>query len=62
MRHQRHHQTESQDWPIIAPDLIESLDEAREIVRGLVPGAEHGEAEGMAWSLWQRTASGGWRS
>jgi len=59
MRHQTH---ESQDWPVIAPDMIESIDEAREIVRGLIPAAGHDEAEGMAWSLWQRAASGGWRS
>jgi hypothetical protein len=48
--------------PEIAPDMIESLAEARDIVRALVPGAEHGEAEGMAWSLWQLAASGGWRA
>lgn len=46
----------------IAPDLIDSLDEARDIVRGLIPAAEHQEAEAIAWSLWQRAASGGWRS
>lgn len=46
----------------IAPDLIDSLDEARDIVRGLIPGAEHQEAEAIAWSLWQRAASGGWRA
>lgn len=57
------HTHEAGDYiPEIAPDLIGSLDEARDIVRSLVPGAEHQEAEGMAWSLWQRAASGGWRS
>lgn len=59
----RHHQHETQVPEIdIAADLIENLDEAREIVRGLVPAAGHDEAESMAWSLWQRAASGGWRS
>ena len=57
MRYQSEHQV-----PEIAPDLIETLAEARDIVRALVPGAEYGEAEGMAWSLYQRAASGGWRS
>lgn len=46
----------------IAPDLIDSLDEARDIVRGLLPSAEHQEAEAIAWSLWQIAASGGWRA
>lgn len=47
--------------PEIAPDLIDSLAEARDIVRCLIPGAEHQEAEDMAWGLWQRAASGGRR-
>ena len=59
----RHHQTdEATDWPVIAPDMIDSLQEAREIVRGLIPAAGHDEAESMAWGLWQRASSGGWRS
>lgn len=53
---------EASDWPVIAPDMIDNLAEARDIVRSLVPGAEHQEAEDMAWSLWQRASSGGWRS
>lgn len=48
--------------PEIAPDLIGSMSEARDIVRGLIPAASCSEAEEIAWSLWQRAASGGWRS
>lgn len=58
----RHTHDESQRIPEIAPDLIGSMSEARDIVRGLIPGASCGEAEEIAWSLWQRAASGGWRS
>ena len=61
MRH-THDDAGAADWPVIAPDMIDSLAEAREIVRGLIPAAGHDEAESMAWGLWQRASSGGWRA
>ncbi len=58
----RHTQETGDYVPEIAPDLIGSMSEARDIVRSLVPAASCSEAEDIAWSLWQRAASGGWRS